>query len=213
MKRQILSTAIIAFMFTACSFKVPDVLSFESGDKYEGPLKEANICQKMERDNDKLACYKKIENTNSFAQLRLGTYYADKKDYKNATKYLNMAKENGNIYANLPISFLYYKGDGVNKDINRSFELLNESSSVDPVAAYQLSRFYLQGINTKVDVEKGIELLDFAGQKGVRQAQDMLSNIYKTELFDQQKDKVKYEFWQNKLKNNVEDNNHKIYVL
>ena len=36
---------------------------------------------------------------------------------------------------------------------------------VDPVAAYQLSRFYLQGINTKVDVEKGFELLDFAGQK------------------------------------------------
>ena len=41
----------------------------------------------------------------------------------------------------------------------------------------------------------------------------MLSNIYKTGLFDQPKDKVKYEFWQNKLKNNVEDNNHKIYVL
>ena len=213
MKKQILSLAIIAMMFTACSMKMPEILSFGSSDSYEAPLKEANVCQKIEKDSEKLACYKKIENTNSFAQLRLGTYYADKKDYKNAVKYLNLSKQNGNIYANLPISFLYYKGDGVNKDINKSFELLNESSSVDPVAAYQLSRFYLQGINTKVDVEKGIELLDFAGQKGVRQAQDMLSNIYKSGLFDQPKDQVKYDFWQTKLKNNIQDNNHKIYVL
>ena len=108
---------------------------------------------------------------------------------------------------------MYYKGDGVAKDINRSFELLNESSEVDPVAAYQLSRFYLQGINTKVDTEKGIKLLEFAGEKGLRQAQEMLANIYKTGLFDEPKDGVKYNFWQKKYKSNIEDNNHKIYVL
>lgn len=213
MKKEILASVLTATIFTACSMKMPEVLSFSSSDNYEVALKEANVCQKIEKDNEKLACYKKIENTNSFAQLRLGTYNADKKDFKSAMKYLNLAKQNGNIYANLPISFLYYKGDGVNKDINKSFELLNESSSVDPIAAYQLSRFYLQGINTKVDIEKGIKLLDFAGQKGVRQAQEMLANIYKSGLFDQQKDQVKSDFWQKKLKNNVEDNNHKIYVL
>ncbi|WP_198305909.1 tetratricopeptide repeat protein [Arcobacter vandammei] len=213
MKKQILISTILAFIFSACSMKMPEMLSFGSSSNYDEPLKEANICQKLEKDNEKLACYRKIENTNSFAQIRLGTHYADKKDYVNALKYLNMAKKNENIYANLPISFLYYKGDGVNKDINRSFELLNEASSVDPVAAYQLSRFYLQGINTKVDVEKGMELLLFSGEKGVRQAQDMLVNIYKTGLFDQPKDGVKYNFWLKKLNDNIEDNNHKIYVL
>ncbi len=213
MKKKILSSTIIALMFTACSFKMPEMLSFGSSDNYEEPLKEANICQKMEKDSEKLLCYKKIENTNSFAQIRLGTYYVDKKDYINGVKYLNIAKKNGNIYANLPISFLYYKGEGVNKDVNKSFELLKEASSIDPVAAYQLSRFYLQGINTKVDIEKGLELLDFAGQKGVRQAQEMLSNIYKTGLFEQSRDQVKYQFWQKKLKDNIEDFNHKIYVL
>lgn len=213
MKKEILASVLTATIFTACSMKMPEVLSFSSSDNYEVALKEANVCQKIEKDNEKLACYKKIENTNSFAQLRLGTYNADKKDFKSAMKYLNLAKQNGNIYANLPISFLYYKGDGVNKDINKSFELLNESSDVDPIAAYQLSRFYLQGINTKVDIEKGIKLLDFAGQKGVKQAQEILANIYKSGLFDQQKDQVKSDFWQKKLKNNVEDNNHKIYVL
>ncbi len=213
MKKQILSSIILALVFSACSLKMPEMLSFGSNDNYEEPLKEANNCQKLEKDGEKLLCYRKIENTNTFAQIRLGTYYADKKDYKNAVHFLNLAKKNGNIYANLPISFLYYKGDGVNKDINKSYELLQEASSIDPVAAYQLSRFYLQGINTKVDIEKGIELLEFAGNKGVRQAQDMLSNIYKTGLFEQAKDSVKYNYWQNKLKNNLEDNNHKIYIL
>ena len=37
--------------------------------------------------------YIKIEEKNSFAQIRLGTYYADKKDYTKALKYLNKAKK------------------------------------------------------------------------------------------------------------------------
>lgn len=213
MKKNILISIALASIFTACSVKMPEMLSFGSSLNYEEILNEANLCKIKEKDSEKLSCYKKIEHTNSFAQIRLGTYYADKKDYTNAIKYLNLAKKSGNLYANLPISFLYYKGDGVAKDINRSFELLNESREVDPVAAYQLSRFYLQGINTKVDTEKGIKLLEFAGEKGLRQAQEMLANIYKTGLFDEPKDGVKYNFWQKKYKSNIEDNNHKIYVL
>lgn len=46
MKKQILSSAIIAMMFTACSMKMPEILSFGSSDSYEAPLKEANVCQK-----------------------------------------------------------------------------------------------------------------------------------------------------------------------
>ena len=212
MRNYILLPIFTIFLFSACSFKMPEFLTF-SDINYDELLKEANACKDLDTEKEKLDCYKKIENSNSFAQIRLGTYYSTKNDYKESLKYLNMADENKNLYAKLPLALLYYKGEGVKKDINKSFELLKESSDIDPIAAFQLSRFYLQGINTKVDVEKGIELLDFAGQKGVRQAQDMLSNIYKTGLFDQPKDKVKYEFWQNKLKNNVEDNNHKIYVL
>ncbi|MGE3592148.1 MAG: tetratricopeptide repeat protein, partial [Arcobacter sp.] len=159
----------------------------------------------------KLSCYKNIENKNSFAHIRLGTYYANKKEYKDALKYLNQAKENKNIYANLPIAFLYYKGEGVTKNLDKSFELLKEASDIDPIAAYQLSRFYLQGINTKIDNEKGIELLNFAASKNVLPAQEILVNTYKTGLFGQVKDQVKVEFWQKKIKENVEDTNYKIY--
>ncbi|BAK71755.1 tetratricopeptide repeat protein [Aliarcobacter butzleri] len=215
MIKQILLSMVAVFLFTACSFKMPSFLSFDffGSTDYTVLLDEANKCQEIENEATKLDCYKKIENTNSFAQIRLGTYWADKKDYKSALKYLNQAKNNDNIYANLPLSFLYYKGEGVEKDLNKSFELLQKSSDIDPTSAYQLSRFYLQGINTKVDNEKGVELLEFAALQGVLEAQKMLVNTYKNGLFKQPRDQVKVDFWQKKIKENKEDINRKIYIL
>lgn len=215
MIKRVIFLAVAIFLFSGCSFKMPSFLTFgSSNDGNKQILEEANKCQNFESENNKLHCYKRVETSNSFAQLRLGTYYADKKDYKKALYYLNKAKEGDNIYANLPLSSIYYKGEGVEKDLDKSFELLKETSNLDPVAAHQLSKFYLQGINTRVDYEKGVELLEFAGEKGVLQAQEMLANIYKNGLFKQPKDQVKFEYWLKKTKENKEDeNNYKIYRL
>ena len=221
MIRKILLPTAVLFMFTACSMKMPTFSMpsfsmpsfFDSEDKDLLSLKEANLCQEIESLDSKLTCYKKIVDKNSYAQLRMGTYYADKKEYKDAVKYLEQAKSNDNIYANLALAFLYYKGDGVKKDVNKSFELLKDSSDIDPNAAYQLSRFYLQGINTKVDNEKGIELIEFAASKGVLTAQKMLININKEGLFAQPKDQKKVEFWEAKIKEKKEDLTFKIYQL
>lgn len=216
MLKQSLFASLAVLLLTACSLKMPDfgdLISFSSSNNYEELLKEANVCQDLQKDNEKLACYRKIENINSFAQIRLGTYYLLEKDLDRAVKYLNQAKENGNLYANFPIANLYYLGEGVKKDINKSFDLLNESSSVDPVAAFRLSRFYTQGINTQVDIEKGLELLEFAAQKDVRDAQEFLSHIYKQGLFDIAKDQVKFEYWQNRAIKNINDKNLNIYIL
>ena len=212
MRNYILLPIFTIFLFSACSFKMPEFLTF-SDINYDELLKEANICQDLDTEKEKLECYKKIENSNSFAQIRLGTYYSTKNDYKESLKYLNMADENKNLYAKLPIALLYYKGEGVKKDINKSFELLKESSDIDPIAAFQLSRFYLQGINTKVDNEKGIELIEFAASKGVLTAQKMLININKEGLFAQPKDQKKVEFWEAKIKEKKEDLTFKIYQL
>ena len=113
----------------------------------------------------------------------------------------------------MPLALLYYKGEGVKKDINKSFELLKESSDIDPIAAFQLSRFYLQGINTKIDNEKGIDLLEFSAQNGVLQAQELLSNVYKQGLYGVAKDQIKYEYWLNKANSNKEDKNSNIYIF
>ena len=72
---------------------MPSFLTFGE-DKIEISLTQANICQEIKNEDEKLSCYIKIEEKNSFAQIRLGTYYADKKDYTKALKYLNKAKEN-----------------------------------------------------------------------------------------------------------------------
>ena len=221
MIKKILLPAVTIFMFTACSMKMPSFSMpsfsmpsfFDSEDEELASLTQANLCQEIESFDSKLTCYKKIVDKNSYAQLRMGTYYADKKEYKDAVKYLEQAKSNDNIYANLALAFLYYKGDGVKKDVNKSFELLKDSSDIDPNAAYQLSRFYLQGINTKVDNEKGIELIEFAASKGVLTAQKMLININKEGLFAQPKDQKKVEFWEAKIKEKKEDLTFKIYQL
>ncbi|WP_368030296.1 tetratricopeptide repeat protein [Arcobacter sp. s6] len=216
MIKKILLPAVTIFMFTACSMKMPTFSMpsfFSSEDKELVSLNEANVCQEIESLDSKLTCYKKILDKNSYAQLRMGTYYADKKEYKDAIKYLNQSKNNDNIYANLALAFLYYKGDGVNKDIDKSFELLKESSHIDPNAAYQLARFYLQGINTKIDNEKGVELINFAASKGVLTAQKMLININREGSFGQPRDQKKVEYWENIVKQNKEDTTFKVYKL
>lgn len=212
MKNYFLVPFLTLFLFSACSIKMPEFLTFSSVN-YDELLKDANECQTLEDDLNKLNCYNKIEEENSFAKIRLGTNAVYKKEYIKALDYLNKAKDEGNLYANLPLALLYYKGEGVRKDINQSFELLKESSDIDPVAAFQLSKFYLQGINTKIDNEKGIDLLDFAAQNGVLQAQELLSNIYKQGLFEQSKDQIKYEYWLNKANTNKEDKNSNIYIF
>ena len=216
MLKQSILVISTTLLFSGCSFKMPtfEMPSFLSfSEDHTKDLEEANKCQIIESDEGKLTCYKNIETKNSFAQIRLGTYYADKKDFTTSLKYLKQAKENENIYVNLPLAFLYYKGEGVEKNLQKSFELLDEASSTDPVAAFQLSRFYIQGINTKIDYEKGLKLLEFAASKNVLSAQQMLINVNKNGLFNQPKDQKKVEYWQNKVNENKEDINLKIYKL
>ena len=217
MLKKIILPSLSIFLFTACSLKMPEFsmpsfLSF-SDDKDAVALEKANVCQKIEDMDNKLFCYKKILNENSYAQLRMGTYNVEKKDYKKAVEYLNQSMNNKNAYANLALAFLYYKGDGVEKDLDKSFKLLQDSSDVDPNAAYQLSRFYLQGINTQVDTKKGIELIEFAASKNLLTAQKMLVKIYTEGLFSQEKDMKKVKQWQDEIKKDIRDTNFEIYKL
>jgi len=213
MLKNSLLTLFIIFLFSACSLKIPDFLTFGPNIDYEAEKAEANLCQNLDLDTNKLACYEKIQDVNSFAMIRLGNYYIEKEDFKQGLKFLNSAYDKGNSYANLPLALVYYKGKGVRKDISKSFDYLEEASQIDPLAAFQLSRFYLHGINTKIDYEKGLELLNFAATHEIKDAQNLLADIYKQGLFNQPKDQLKFEFWQEKAKNNKEDNNSKIYMF
>ena len=109
MLKKIIIPSLSLFLFTACSFKMPEfsMPSFlSSSNKDLEAIEKANICQKIENIDDKLFCYRKIVNENSYAQLRMGTYNVEKKEYKKAIEYLNQSINNKNAYANLPLAFL-----------------------------------------------------------------------------------------------------------
>lgn len=192
-------------LFNGCSFKIP---FFSFTDE----LEEANVCKENYLQKDKIDCYEELED-NSYAQLRLGIYYANKKSFEKALSYLNKSYENDNIYSNLALSYLYFQGNGVKKDLKKSFELLKEASSIDPNAAFQLSRFYLKGIETSIDLNKAIELLDFAASRNMLNAQKRLFDIYTYGFGNIKKDELKAKYWEEKIKENKKDTTYDIYTL
>lgn len=212
MLKNIILSIIVTVGFTACSFKLPfEVPFFSTSD--EEYLEQADKCQKLGIKENKLNCYEKILDDNSYAQLRMGMYYADRQKLDKAFELLTKSNKNGNLYANLPLAFLYYKGDGVERNFKKSFDLLNEASSFDANASYQLSRFYLQGIETDIDPNKAIELIKFAANKNLKVAQEKLIYIYKEGMFGFQKDEVNVKFWEEKLKNNKDEYPTSMYKL
>ncbi len=207
MLKKISLTIFFVFLFTGCSFKYPFI------DFGEDEIKVADNCRKISDFDKKLSCYEKISENNSFAQLRLGVYYADKKDYKNAVKYLESSIDNDNKYANLALAFLYFQGKGVEKNYELAFELLEDSADEDPNAAYQLSRFYLKGIYIPINTDEGVDLLTFAAEKNMAQAKKKLFDIYNKGLYGISRDKEKASYWKSKLDENIKDTTYEIYQL
>jgi TPR repeat protein len=207
MLKIILSTFIIAVFFNACSFSSPKKFDIQS------ELKVANTCTKFEVLDKKLECYNKIVDKNSVAQLRLGIYNAQKKEFKKALDLLEQAKANGNFYANLPLGYIYFKGDGVEKDLDKSFDYLKQTADIDANSSYQLSRFYFQGIVVTKDIEKGLELVINSANKGMKLAQSKLVTIYKKGSFGVSKNEKEALYWLNKAKENKNDTTFDIYKL
>lgn len=195
MIKNILYTSFLVLLFTACSTKEPKI-------NLETELQEANKCQKIDKKNLKLECYNKILDKNSFAQLRIGIYNAEKYSFKKAVELLNKSNQNENPYSNLALAFLYFKGQGVEKNLEKSFNLLNASSKIDPNAAFRLSKFYFEGIVVQKNPKKGLSLVEFAANKNMKLAQENLFNIYYKGLFGVKKDEKKAIYWKNKLKDN-----------
>ena len=204
--KSLLLAFLLAIFFNACSFSK---VTFSMKDENLG-LQE---CQKMNKEEEKIDCYDDLSSDNSIAALKLGTHYADKNEYDKAYDYLNSSKDMGNYYANLPLAYLYFEGSGVEKDSNKSLELLKESASKDPNAAYQLSKFYFNGIGIEQDVDKGLEYLTFAAKKDMFLAQKQLAILYSKGFLTIKKDLVKAKYWEEKANNNKEDKTFNIYKL
>lgn len=133
----------------------------------------ADDCKNTNRQFE-MDCYDLISYKNTFAQLRLGLNAQMKENYEEAFKRYTIAKEKGNFYANSLLAELYNNGFGVPRDEDKVISLLKDTKNVDPIAAYKLSFYYL----SKQDYGDVIELLTYAAQNGVKNAQYQLGVIY-----------------------------------
>ncbi len=206
MLKIILSSFLISFLINGCFFQKPE-FNFDN----EGI--EIQKCQEIQKKQERITCYKKISSDNSTASLKLGIFYANKKDFDKAFKYLSASKEMGNYYANLPLAYLYFQGTGVNKDSQKSLNLLKESAAKDPNSAFQLSKFYLKGLGIEQNTAKGLEYLTSAANKNMFVAQKQLTMAYSKGLYNIKADEEKAKYWQEKANNNKADKTFDIYKL
>lgn len=165
----------------------------------------ANEC-KNQNFNIELDCYDLISHKNSFAQLRLGINAQYKGNFKETMERYEMAKKQKNFYANALIADLYLNGFGVSVNEKEAISLLKETRKIDPIAAYKLSLIYLKDN----DISDAIELMEFAGENNLRDAQKKLISIYSEgEYIDPDFDKSMY--WKSKLDENNRDFKKDIY--
>lgn len=165
----------------------------------------ADDCRNTNRQFE-MDCYDLISYKNSFAQLRLGLNAQLKENYPEALQRYTIAKQKGNFYANSLLAELYNNGFGVPKDEDKVIDLLKEVRDVDPIAAYKLSFYYL----SKEDYDKVIELLTYAAQNGVKNAQYQLGVIYSNGEYVKP-DLEKANYWNYQFENDPVNFINKIY--
>jgi len=206
MFKALFSAFIITISFNGCFFQKPE-FNFKNEDI------QIQKCQEVKNKKARITCYEDMSSNNSIASLKLGIFYADNKDFEKAFNYLTSSKEMGNYYANLPLAYLYFQGTGVEKDSEKSLNLLKESAAKDPNAAFQLSKFYLKGIGIAQNITKGLEYLTSAANKNMFVAQKQLAMAYSKSLYNIKEDEEKAKYWQEKANNNKEDKTFDIYKL
>lgn len=215
---------IAALMFSACSTKdevnidknnTKEVKKDDIETKLQKQRVEADKCQQLPQIDAKLSCYNDIIETNTFAMLRMGIHYADKlKNYPEAVKLFEKMIENGNYHGNLALAFLYFRGKGVEQNLERAHNLLVRSYEQDPNAAYQLSRFYLKGLGTiQKDEKKALGFITSAANRGLYMAQKKLYRVYRDGLYGIEPSEENAKFWKEKYQKNDFNSFSKLYQL
>lgn len=162
------ATSLTAVLFTGCG-------QYEKAQKIlPNEIVQADQCKNTNKEFE-VDCYDLISYKNSIALLRVAIVDYGKGNYKDALMKLEIVKQNGNFYANALLADMYFKGRGVKQNQEKGLELLKDVDSVDPIAAYKLAFYYLN----KKDHREAIELLTFAADNSVKEAQKELSKIYR----------------------------------
>lgn len=133
---------------------------------------------------DALTAFEKMEQTARNAdywQYRIGKLYAYgygvEQDYSTAATWFEKAVASNNPFAAYSLAGQFYRGQGVNQDDSRAFDLYsmaaNHSAKPNAYAQYQLGLMWRDGIGTEVDKATADSWYTKAYQGFLRIEQDM----------------------------------------
>lgn len=95
-----------------------------------------------------------------------------------STRLYTLAAEKGNIAAMNYLGFRYYRGEGVEKDIQKALNLIEQAALTgDRQAQNNLGYMLVEGEGTIHDTERAAYWLEKAAEAGVAQSQAMLADL------------------------------------
>ncbi len=100
-------------------------------------------------------------------------------DYAGALKEWEPAAQQGDVYAQHMMGFLYAKGRGVKRDLGRAVSWWTRAAeSGHPPAQFVLGKIYLKGIGVAPDIEAGARWIERAAEAGFAEAQIFYGALY-----------------------------------
>ena len=92
-------------------------------------------------------------NLSNLDNYHRGVYYSKELKFDSALKYYQLACKDSNKFAFYNLGMLYYHGEGVERDLKKSFQYIKKGAELnDSVSQYWLSMCYLHGLGTDTNL-------------------------------------------------------------
>lgn len=113
---------------------------------------------------------------------------AEKENWSKVFELILPLAQKGDREAQVNLGILYYKGQGVKKDLAKAYWWLNEAAERGNVKALNnLGLFFLKGYAVAKNIPHSIKLFEYSAQLGSQEATFILGQIYEDEMKDLKK--------------------------
>ena len=101
------------------------------------------------------------------------------KNYNEAIKWYRKAADQGSIFAQSQLGWIYFNGNGVERDDREAVKWHRQAAvQGDGYAQYQLGNHYARGLGVREDYTESFKWFSLAAEQGVTSAQCALSLLY-----------------------------------
>src|SRR3989338_6729145 len=161
----LLSTALTLFIHTTSFANEQEDLPNENKRKFS---------ENLSSDNDPSS-----KHTKPLQESNLGALNILDHASLNDVSLLEKSANNGNSTDQCSLGIRYYKGDGVDKNLEKAVELFEKSANNgDSTAQFILSNMYLNGDGVDENLEKAVEWFEKSANSGNSTAQNRLGWMY-----------------------------------